>query len=275
MAAEIISVADFRTTIWDYYRCAGRSFEWRHTHDPYHIFISEVMLQQTQTYRVAPKYQNFIQRFPDVHSLANASLKEVLEQWQGLGYNRRGMYLHNAAQQIVNQYGGIIPSDPQLLIALPGIGPYTAASICAFAYNKPTVFIETNIRAVFIYFFFANQEKVHDKQIMPLVETMLDATNPREWYYALMDYGVMLKKMLPNPSRKSAHHVKQSKFEGSDRQIRGMILRVLMKTQQPIQLKNLSVELEKDLQRVVAIVDDMVNEKLLESNESGVSIALR
>jgi A/G-specific adenine glycosylase len=218
----------FRSTIWKHYKEHSRQFTWRQTTDPYHIFVSEVMLQQTQTFRVAPKYEAFIAAFPTFEALAQAPFEHVLSYWKGLGYNRRALNLQRAAQIVVNQYNGILPDDPLLIDLLPGIGAATASSICAFAFNKSTVFIETNIRAVFIHFFFQSSSKVHDNEIRPLVAQTVSQENPRHWYYALMDYGAMLKKNFGNPSRKSKHHAKQSSFEGSDRQIRGLILHHLL-----------------------------------------------
>lgn len=266
------SFNDFKKIIWNYYSINGRLFDWRNVDDPYKVFISEVMLQQTQTYRVAPKYSQWILAFPDFLTLANASLKEVLLQWQGLGYNRRGMYLHCAAQEIIQKYNGNLPDDPNLLVDLPGIGKATAASICAFAFNKQTIFIETNIRAVYIHFFFSGKDNVHDNEILPLVAATVDTDNPREWYYALMDYGVMLKKTLVNPSRKSKHHHKQSKFEGSDRQIRGMILRILTKSTDAIPKQKLTDMIGKDHVRVQKIIDLMIEEKLICTMQNGLSI---
>src|SRR5438128_283664 len=138
---QMASITQFQKIIWQYYSEHGRHFDWRGVDDPYKVFISEVMLQQTQTARVAIKYPEFINRFPHFAALAQAPLKDVLLKWQGMGYNRRGMYLHRAAQIIMQDYGGMLPNDPELLDALPGIGAATAASICAFAFNRPTVFI--------------------------------------------------------------------------------------------------------------------------------------
>ncbi len=259
----MLSTRDFKKIIWNYYATNGRLFDWRHTDDPYKVFISEVMLQQTQTVRVTQKFPQFISVFPNFESLAHASLKDVLFQWQGLGYNRRGMYLQQAAQIIAQNHEGVLPHDPEILVKLPGIGKATAASICAFAFSSPTVFIETNIRAVFIHFFFSGRDDVHDNEIVPLVQTTLDQENPRDWYYALMDYGVMLKKTMINPSRKSKHHAKQSKFEGSDRQIRGMILRILTQSHAPISYENLIALTQKDSARVSKIIDQMIKEKFI------------
>ena len=201
---------------------------WRHTTDPYCIVVSEVMLQQTQVDRVAIKYPEFIKRFPTFASLAKASVADVLGAWQGLGYNRRALNLKKLAEEVMKQYKGKLPEDPILLDELPGIGKATASSIAAFAFNAPVAFIETNIRRVYIHFFFADEKNVHDSNILAAVRRMLDTDNPREWYWALMDYGSMLASAVKNPNRKSAHYAKQPKFEGSLRQVRGAVLKLLV-----------------------------------------------
>jgi A/G-specific adenine glycosylase len=220
-------IDSFRRLIYDNYNSRPRVFPWRQTNNPYHILISEIMLQQTQTERVDGKYQKFIQAFPDFNSLASATPSSVLPLWQGLGYNRRALMLIKIAQIIMNDFKGFLPSSPDMLENLPGIGKTTAGEIAAFAFNYPAVFIETNIRRVFIHFFFPEREKVRDSEILPLVEMTLDRTNPRVWYYALMDYGVMLKRGNPNPNIRSAHYKKQSPFHGSNRQVRGTVLKFL------------------------------------------------
>ena len=219
--------AEFQNVILDYYREHGRSLPWRTTDDPYSILVSEFMLQQTQTERVIEKYNHWLEVFPAVTDLAAASLVQVLEQWVGLGYNRRARFLHQCAQTIVKEHNGIVPKSPQILQSLPGIGPYTAAAVSTFAYNMPNAFIETNIRAVFIFLFFKDQTGISDKELFPHIEASLYRTNPRVWYYALMDYGAELKKKTVNPNRKSRHYTKQSKFEGSVRQARGAVIRTL------------------------------------------------
>jgi len=221
------SMADFVQTVKAYFNEHRRNFDWRENTEPYRIFVSEIMLQQTQTTRVAQKFPGFLQRFPDFQRLAGASLAEVLGEWQGLGYNRRGRYLHESAGIIYHQYQGILPADRQTLQGFPGIGPNTAASILAFAYNIPEIFIETNIRSVFIHHFFTGGA-VHDREILPLIAASLDQANPREWYWALMDYGVFLKKTQGNAARKSVHYTRQSAFEGSVRQARGRILKIIL-----------------------------------------------
>lgn len=218
----------FQKKIWDFYNRNKRNFPWRETTNPYKILVSEVMLQQTQTNRVHPKYQEFLKKFPKIEDVAKATNIEVLTVWNGLGYNRRGLYLKKTAEEIARNYKGKIPLDPKILITFPGIGPNTAGSIFVFSTNKPHLFIETNIRRVFIHEFFKDQENISDKEILRLLEENLDTENPREFYYALMDYGVFLSKSEINPNRKSKHYSKQSKFEGSLRQTRGKILKVLL-----------------------------------------------
>ncbi|HIJ86051.1 MAG TPA: A/G-specific adenine glycosylase [Desulfuromonadales bacterium] len=218
----------FQNIIYAYHRANPRPMPWRETDDPYRILVSEIMLQQTQVERVKFKYAEFLEVFQSVHDLAAAPLSDVLHSWQGLGYNRRAIFLKRCAEEIVSCYGGQFPRSIAELQSLPGIGPYTARAVAAFAFGIAEPLIETNIRTVFIHFFFHGQEKVSDGEIMPLVATTLDQGNPREWYYALMDYGGMLKQTRPNPGRRSRHHTQQSRFEGSNRQLRSRILREVL-----------------------------------------------
>lgn len=222
------AITEFHRDVYDHYRRHGRDLPWRRTIDPYHIFVSEVMLQQTPVERVLKKYPQFTDAFPNWQSLARATLRQVLTVWQGMGYNRRALYLRQTAAIIIQQHRGRVPRDPSVLEQLPGIGPYTARAIGVFAFNQPAVLIETNIRAVFIDHFFPNKKQVADKEIVPLIAAALDQKNPRRWYLALMDYGAMLKRTLPNPGRRSAHVFRQSRFVGSDRQARGLIVKTLL-----------------------------------------------
>ncbi len=220
--------AAFRGTVYDYYKRHGRNLPWRETTDAYQILVSEVMLQQTQVPRVLLKYKEFLDCFPHVAALAAAPLRHVLSAWQGLGYNRRALMLKQAAEEIVAHRNGIVPRDEKGLVSLPGIGPATARAVMAFAFNEPVILIETNIRAVFIHHFFTGEEPVPDSALIPLIEKTLDRDNPGRWYNALMDYGTFLKQVHANPARRSAHHQRQSPFEGSVRQIRGAIIRLIL-----------------------------------------------
>jgi len=223
--ASVKDLRQFKKTVWDYYRAHRRDFPWRRNINPYRVLVSEIMLQQTQVSRGEVKYREFLKKFPSFSALAKASNADVLMAWQGLGYNRRALYLKRAAEVVVNEYKGKLPSNPAALVKLPGIGIYTAGAVCAFAFNKPVVFIDTNVRRVFIHHFFNDREGVSDVELVPLVEATLDKENAREWYSALMDYGSMLGAKEENANKRSAHYVKQSKFEGSLRQVRGKIVK--------------------------------------------------
>ena len=201
---------------------------WRDTDDAYAVLVSEVMLQQTQVARVVPRFAEWMDAFPTLDALAAAPLGVVLERWQGLGYNRRAVALKRCAQEVVERFDGRLPDDPRALRGLPGIGPATAAAVVNYAYRIPAPFIETNVRAIFLHHFFADADDVPDRELMPIVEASWDREDPRGWGYALMDYGAWLKRQVPNPSRRSRHHTRQSPFEGSRRQKRARLLRSVM-----------------------------------------------
>ncbi len=263
MAMARISSQAFRRTIRRYYALHGRNLPWRHTHDPYKILVSEVMPQQTQVSRVIGYYETFLRKFPTIKALARAPLADVLRAWQGLGYNRRALMLKRAAEHTVRVYGGRLPQDARLLDDLPGIGINTAGAIVAFAFNTPSVFIETNIRRVFIHFFFPNKRKVHDRDILNLVEKTLDRKNPRAWYYALMDYGAYLgREMKENPNRRSRSYAHQSRFEGSDRQVRARIIRLVLE-KKSMTLCDLTTRLAEQPARVRRIVTALEKETFI------------
>lgn len=202
---------------------------WRKTRDPYRILVSEIMLQQTQVDRVRPFYDRFLERFPDIRTLAAAPLREVLILWQGLGYNRRARMLHEAAKAIVRDHKGRVPKDIKQLEALPGIGMYTARAVAAFAYNEDVIFIETNLRTVVIHEFFSGREKVSDAEVIEVLTRVFPQGESRKWYAALMDYGAHLKRSGVRINAKSATYTKQAVFRGSNREARGVVLRALTK----------------------------------------------
>lgn len=271
MVRNSMDIREFQSRIYNYYNQHGRTFPWRTTNDPYEILVSEIMLQQTQTHRVLPKYEEFLCRFPTAQDLAVAPLQEVLAYWQGLGYNRRALMLQKAAQMVCERFDGFFPDDPETLLTLPGVGPYTSCAVAAFAFDVASVFIETNIRTVYLHHFFEDEDQVKDAQIFPLIDQTLDRNNPRQWYYALMDYGVMLKKEYGNANRRSAHYAKQSKFVGSDRQIRGEIIRLLT-AHKPLELDCLAGQFETEVSRVQDILDKLVRDGLLASSNGSYHI---
>ncbi len=223
-------IRNFQRVVLKYWRENGRhDLPWRTIRDPYAILVSEIMLQQTQVDRVVPYFNRWMKKFPTVKSLAQAPLSEVLKEWQGLGYNRRAKLLRECAKEVVEKYSGKILRDFAALVALPAIGPYTAGAIRAFAFDESEVFVETNIRAALIHHFFPRSRKVPDSKLIPILKRLLvHAKSPREWYSAFMDYGAHIKKTNPNPSQRSKHYTRQSRFEGSLRQMRGIILRRLI-----------------------------------------------
>ncbi len=260
----------FRQIVWQYYEGKGRhDLPWRQpepdgSYNPYKILVSEIMLQQTQVSRVMPKFNDFVKTFPSFESLAAASLSDVVRKWSGLGYNRRAKFLHQTAQAIVEQCKGCLPKEYRGLVALPGVGPNTAGAILAYAYNEPAVFIETNIRTVFIHHFFADQQRVPDAKIVPLIETSLLHGRIREWYWALMDYGTYVKQTVGNASRTSASYTKQTTFDGSRRQIRGQVLRLL--TSKSVTLTQMQKMIVDD--RLPDVVDQLLAEGLIDHTGS-------
>lgn len=264
-------IRNLQNKVLGYYDQHGRhELPWRQseadgTFSVYKIMVSELMLQQTQVIRVIPKYQAFLKLFPSVEHLARAPLAAVLTAWSGLGYNRRAKFLWLAAQKIVQEYQGIFPHTKIELVGLPGVGPNTAGAIMAYAYNEPVAFIETNIRTVFIHHFFPEQERISDKDIMPLVEQSLAETDSRTWYWALMDYGVHIKRSIGNTARAGSGYVKQATFQGSRRQIRGGVIRLL--TEGPQTFQTLASHHPDD--RLPGVLDDLVAESLVQ-NDAGI-----
>jgi A/G-specific adenine glycosylase len=261
----------FQKTIWEYYRLHGRNLPWRHTGNPYHILVSEIMLQQTQVERVNNTYLKFIRAFPDFRSLAEASLHEVLTVWRGLGYNRRAISLRRIAHEVMEKYHATLPDSEETLITLPGIGKATASAIAAFAFKKPSVFIETNIRRVFLHCFFKDRQNVSDAEILPIVDQTLDRTDPRLWYYALMDYGAMLKGTIENPNRRSAHYQRQPQFNGSRRQIRGMLLREILASPSVTE-SVLTKKLERPPEKIREVLEQLGREGFIRRKGKGYCI---
>jgi len=266
------SIQEFQNMVLTCYADHGRDLPWRKTTDPYRILVSEIMLQQTQVERVIQKYPVFLEAFPDFASLAMAHLPDVLSVWQGMGYNRRAIALRKCAIRVMAEFGGQLPADAGILATFPGIGRATASSICAFAFNQPVIFIETNIRRVFIHFFFGNREMVTDAEILPLAGLALYQKDPRTWYNALMDLGTNLRTKVPNLNRRSSHYARQPAFEGSDRKIRGRILKLLL-SEKRMTKKAIVAKFSDDPSRILRIIADLEDEGFIIRSGSFVSIA--
>lgn len=221
-------IHQIQETVWGYYRAHARSMPWRGDPSPFNVLVSELMLQQTQVSRVIPKFEAFLYTCTDFPQLAALPLSRVLELWSGLGYNRRAKFLHAAAQMVVSDYGGQLPDSVDELMKLPGVGRNTAGAVMAYAYNQPVVYVETNIRTVLFHHVFDGHTDVSDRELLEVAEQLLDRENPREWYWALMDYGSFLKSTVGGRNDVSKHYKKQSPLAGSLREMRGRILKSLV-----------------------------------------------
>jgi A/G-specific adenine glycosylase len=264
------SRARFKATIRAFYRDNKRSFPWRETTNPYHILVSEIMLQQTQTERVVSFYNRFIRELPTFDALARCSTDHLITLWKGLGYNRRALALRATAQQVVDSYNGILPQSLEALTSLPGIGDYTAHAVTAFAYNKRALLIETNIRTVLIHHFFKECSEVSDQTLKIVLTQLLPRTNYREWYYALMDYGVHLKAQGIKAHRQSAHYTKQKPFRGSRRELRGKILGMLLNEQtKTMRIDKIVLATGKSTTEVTAVVESLVQEGFMTKKRGG------
>lgn len=252
-------IRSFRKKVLDHYARSGRDLPWRKRVTPYRVLVSEIMLQQTRVERVIGKYPEFLAAFPDFASLAQAPTAGLLRVWAGLGYNRRALALKKIAQVVEAEYKGRLPSDPELLKELPGIGPYTAGAVAAFAFNLPGVFLDTNIRRVFIHEFFRDRHGIRDEEILPLLRRTLPRKEPRTWYNALMDYGATLAEGHENPNRRSARYRRQSPFENSNRQVRGRILKVLVR-EAPLSARGIIARTEIEAEWVLKNLAQMEKE---------------
>jgi len=249
----------FQKKILTFYKKEGRNLPWRHTTNRYHILVSEIMLQQTQVNRVIEKYNQWIKTFPTIPDLANASLSEVLTLWSGLGYNSRGKRLWECAQQIVEKFEGTVPNNPEDLLTLPGIGPYTSRSILIFADNKNIATVDTNIRRILIHELKLD-ENITEKELFALAEEIFPRGKSRDWHNALMDYGSLIltaKKSGIKPTSK------QKPFKTSKRFYRGAIMKHLT-THKTITLKEANTyKIQNNTNNIAEILKDLEKEQLI------------
>lgn len=262
------TVGAFQRFVRAYYKNHGRDFPWRRTKDPYKILVSEVMLQQTQTERVVIKYSEFLKTFPNWKALSDASPAEVVKIWMGLGYYRRAFNLHKAARSVCEDFGGKPPRRAEALKQLPGVGPYTAAAVAAFAFGEAVPMIETNIRAVYLHLFYPQASDVSDREIIDKVAETMCRKDPRAWFYALMDIGVALKKHTKGINTRSKHHVKQSKFQGSQRQVRASVLKLVV-SRERIKREEVVSALGYERKKVEKALVDLESEGLIAVERSG------
>ena len=260
---------EFNTFLKQYYKEKKRILPWRENINSYYIFVSEFMLQQTQVSRVINYFNSFIEKFPTFKALSQAPQSAILESWSGLGYNRRAMYLHQGAKIITEKYKEFIPDSVEILKKIKGIGEYTASALVTYSYNRPTLFVETNIRTVCFSIFeqYFSEEKISDKQLIELIEQIIDKENPREWYYAMMDLGTELKKILPQAHlKKSSSYQKQSLFVGSMRATRGKIIKILTSNNQQKVIRK-ELELLCNDEKADSCITNLIKEGLIEEQE--------
>jgi len=250
-------ITQFQSNVLSFYKTHRRDLPWRKTTDPYKILISELMLQQTQVSRVIKYYEKWIKRWPTIDSLVHASRRDVLKAWMGLGYNTRGINLHRAAQKIVNDYDGDMLEAMKNHEEIPGVGKYTSRAVQIFATNVNLVTVDTNIRRIFIHEFHLFED-VSDRELWLLAERCLPKGLSRVWHNALMDYGALF---LTAQKTRVKSKTKQSRFEGSDRQIRAQILRQLL--ERSLSLSDLQKILEVEQNRLQQILGKMVQGNLI------------
>jgi A/G-specific adenine glycosylase len=260
----------FQQLVMSFYQEHGRrDLAWRKTANPYRILVSEIMLQQTQTSRVAEKYPAFLRQFPTVKKLALAEQADVIRAWEGLGYYRRARNLHRAAQAIQECYQGKVPTESSELRSLPGIGSYTAAAVSVFAFNRPEPMIETNIRSVYLYTFFADQIEVSDSEVLSVITATLLRDDPREWFYALMDLGVALKRAQSGINRVSSHYRTQSPFKGSEREVAAKLLKMVLSKRAPLSEEDLYGSLAAPRPQIERALERLLRESLINRTRNG------
>jgi A/G-specific adenine glycosylase len=267
-----MNIPAFQNTVRDFFEEHSRDLPWRKTSNPYEIFVSEIMLQQTQAARVIPKYSEWLEEFPGFKELANAPTQNVLRLWQGLGYNRRANYLHQSAQEIMEKHSGALPKNKTDLLDLPGVGDYTVGALQAFCFQKRVVFVETNIRTVYIHHYYPDKNSITDKQIKTKVKETLPNERIREWYWGLMDYGAHLKNKVGNPNNKSNSYRKQSEFAGSNRQLRSQLLSCVLENG-PTKLSTLENKFTAETDRQESVktnLDNLAEEGLIDKGKESV-----
>jgi len=258
-------IKEFQIRILKWYKFNKRDLPWRKTTDPYYILISEIMLQQTQAMRVTPYYDRFIKKFPTMEKLASAKKSEVLKIWSGLGFNNRAIRLKEIAERIQSDFNGRFPKTSEELLSFKGIGDYTAAAILSFAFNKNAAVIDTNIRRVLIHELQLSHN-ISKAQLEKIALQVLPVGKSRTWHNALMDYGALAAtaKITKIKSKST-----QSPFKGSEREVRGKILKLLLKNRE---VKNSELEILFPVGSIKTIISKMKTDKLISEANGIISI---
>lgn len=277
---EILNHPHFRNAVLKWSESVNRDLPWRSTRDPWSVLVSEVMSQQTQVERVVPKWLEFLERFPTASALAEASLGEAISLWVGLGYNRRAAMLHQCAQELVHRYGGRVPDDLDALLGLPGIGPYTARAVLAFAFEADAAVVDTNVGRVLAR---VSGRTLTSRQAQLLADALVPAGRGWEWNQAVLDFGAAVcTKRTPtcgtcpvvrlcewrgngeDPAAGSAGVTKpQSRFSGSDREGRGRLIRALASGSMARSEVARAMGWPDDLERVQRVLSDLLCEGMV------------
>ena len=275
-------IKTFQDKILTWYAAHQRDLPWRKSRDPYRILVSEIMLQQTQVNRVIPKYEAWFDAFPTIHDLATAPVAEVLKYWSGLGYNRRALNLKKTATIVSEKYEGKFPEKEKELLALPGIGQYTARAIMCFAFDQQVAVVDINVKKVILTQLLkvpgsvalgdtSEVHKVNDKEIAAIAEELVPHGRAYDWNQALMDYSsLMLKK-------EKIDIPKQSTFKGSRRYYRGKIVKHLLQNKELVVNdlgKLIKTDFGKDdVELLQSIINDMKKEGFITINKDKIRLA--
>lgn len=266
MSLKERTIKEFQKKIFDWWKDNKRDFPWRKTTNPFHILVSEVMLQQTRAgKRTITKYHAFIKKYPTIESLAKASKSEVLKLWSGLGYNRRAIWLQEAAQQLLKMES--FPKKPQKLQELKGIGPYTSRAILIFAFNQDLPTVDTNIRRILITEGFA-EESTPKKELFAIARQLLPKGKSRDWHNALMDYGSMVVTAAKTGIKPTS---RQTKFKGSNRDFRGRVLRFLINHPES-QRETIRNECKIPKKKIDKVLESLLSDGLIQKKENGYSL---
>ena len=259
MELTVNQITDFQKKIWLFWKENQRDLPWRETTDPYKIFISELMLQQTQVDRVILKYIEFIKKYPTMNSIVKATDAEIIRLWKGLGYNRRALYARKAMEYLLKHFNGIFPTNEKDLRKLPGIGEYTAKAILSFALHQKVTLIDTNIRQV-VEVEFAGGKKLPEHTLFLIVKKIMPKKETWLWHQALMDYNALF--LSKNKERKKA--VNKIPFKKSNRYVRGRIID-LLRTKSYLKVKLITAmkNYEKSKEDVEKAVNTLIKDGLI------------
>lgn len=286
MAGRLRSV-DANAALLEWYRPRRAIYPWRSSRpDPYRVLVSEVMLQQTQAARVAPAFRRFLRLFPTVSALAAAGRSDVLRAWSGLGYNRRAVNLSEAARRIVRDHGGRVPSTPEALIPLPGVGSYTAAAVSSIAFGVPVPALDTNMsRVVARVGLGAQAHEVSRTDLRNAAAAWIDRQDPGSWNQALMDLGREVCRPIPRCQACPLNEActfrargvegersprRQPPFSGSLRQVRGAVIRALQ-DRPSASMAALAKASDESIDRVAEAVGALERDGLVEASPAALN----